>query len=46
MSRCSSGILSVADFVPDEDADGRYARRLVDLVASLFTPRSAPGVGA
>jgi arginase len=33
--------LSVADFVPDKDADGRYARRLVDLVASLFTPRPA-----
>jgi arginase len=29
--------LSVADFVPDKDADGRYARRLVQLVASLFT---------
>jgi arginase len=33
--------LSVADFVPDKDPDGRYARRLVDLVASLFTPLSA-----
>lgn len=33
--------LSVADFVPDKDADGEYARRLVDLVASLFTPRPA-----
>ena len=33
--------LSVADFVPDKDADGNYARRLVDLVASLFTPRPA-----
>ena len=33
--------LSVADFVPDKDPDGRYARRLVDLVASLFTPRLA-----
>ena len=33
--------LSVADFVPDKDADGRYARRLVDLVAGLFTPRPA-----
>lgn len=33
--------LSVADFVPDKDPDGRYARRLVDLVAGLFTPRSA-----
>jgi arginase len=33
--------LSVADFVPDKDPDGRYARRLVDLVASLFTPRPA-----
>jgi arginase len=29
--------LSVADFVPDKDPDGRYARRLVDLVAGLFT---------
>src|SRR5918997_1621889 len=26
--------LSVADFVPDKDPDGRYARRLVDLVAA------------
>jgi arginase family enzyme len=33
--------LSVADFVPDEDPDGRYARRLVDLVAGLFKPRPA-----
>jgi len=33
--------LSVADFVPDKDPDGRYARRLVDLVASLFAPRPA-----
>ena len=33
--------LSVADFVPDKDPDGRYARRLVDLVASLFTSRPA-----
>jgi arginase len=33
--------LSVADFVPDKDPDGRYARRLVDLVAGLFTPRPA-----
>jgi arginase len=33
--------LSVADFVPDKDADGSYARRLVDLVANLFTPRPA-----
>jgi arginase len=33
--------LSVADFVPDKDPDGRYARRLVDLVAGLLTPRSA-----
>jgi arginase len=33
--------LSVADFVPAKDPDGRYARRLVDLVAGLFTPRSA-----
>jgi arginase len=33
--------LSVADFVPDKDPDGRYARRLVDLVAGLFVPRPA-----
>jgi arginase len=33
--------LSVADFVPDKDPDGRYARRLVDLVANLFAPRLA-----
>ena len=33
--------LSVADFVPDKDPDGRYARRLVDLVAGLFAPRPA-----
>ena len=33
--------LSVADFVPDKDPDGRYARRLVDLVAGLVTPRPA-----
>ena len=33
--------LSVADFVPDKDPDGRYARRLVDLVAGLFAPRLA-----
>jgi arginase len=33
--------LSVADFVPDKDPDGRYARRLVDLVADLFAPRLA-----
>ena len=33
--------LSVADFVPDKDPDGRYARRLVDLVTGLFTPRPA-----
>jgi arginase len=33
--------LSVADFVPDKDADGKYARRLVDLVAGLFAPRPA-----
>jgi arginase family enzyme len=33
--------LWVADFVPDKDADGRYACRLVDLVAGLFTPRPA-----
>jgi arginase len=33
--------LSVADFVPDKDPDGRYARRLVDLVAGLFTPPPA-----
>jgi arginase len=30
--------LSVADFVPDKDPDGRYARHLVDLVAGLFAP--------
>src|SRR5918993_1568895 len=33
--------LSVADFVPDKDAEGKYAHRLVDLIASLFTPRLA-----
>ena len=33
--------LSVADFVPDKDADGTYARRLVDLVAGLFAPGPA-----
>jgi arginase len=33
--------LSVADFVPDKDPDGRYARRLVDLIAGLFTPPPA-----
>ena len=33
--------LSVADFVPDKDPDGRYARRLVDLVAGLSAPRPA-----
>jgi arginase len=33
--------LSVADFVPDKDLDGRYARRLVDLVAGLFALRPA-----
>jgi arginase len=33
--------LSVADFVPDKDPDGRYARRLVDLVAGLFALRPA-----
>ena len=33
--------LSVADFVPDKDPDGTYARCLVDLVADLFAPRSA-----
>jgi arginase len=33
--------LSVADFVPDKDADGRYARRLVELVADLLAPRPA-----
>jgi arginase len=33
--------LSVADFVPDKDPDGSYARRLVDLVAGLFAPRPA-----
>lgn len=39
-SRMLAGF-SVADFVPDEDADGRYAHRLVDLVASLLTPQPA-----
>jgi arginase len=29
--------LSVTDFVPDKDPDGGHARRLVDLVAGLFT---------
>jgi arginase len=33
--------LSIADFVPNKDPDGRYARHLVDLVAGLFTPRPA-----
>ena len=33
--------LSIADFVPDKDPEGRYARRLVDLVAGLFAPRPA-----
>jgi arginase len=33
--------LSVADFVPDKDPDGRYARHLVDLLAGLFAPRPA-----
>ena len=33
--------LSVADFVLAKAPDGRYARRLVDLVAGLFTPRPA-----
>ena len=33
--------LSVADFVPDKDPDGRYARRLVQLVAGLLAPRLA-----
>ena len=33
--------LSVADFVPDKDPDGRYARRLVELVAGLFASRPA-----
>lgn len=33
--------LSVADFVPDKDPGGAYARRLVDLVTELFTPPPA-----
>jgi arginase len=33
--------LSVADFVPEKDPDGRYAHHLVDLVAGLFTTRPA-----
>lgn len=33
--------ISVADFVPDKDPDGRYARRLVEFVVGLFTPRPA-----
>jgi arginase len=34
--------LSVADFVPDKDPDGRNARRLVELIAGLLaTPRSS-----
>ena len=33
--------LSVADFVPDKDPDGRYARRLVELIAGLFAPHPA-----
>src|SRR5215213_6448886 len=33
--------LSVADFVPDKDPNGRCARRLADLVAGLFAPRPA-----
>jgi arginase len=33
--------LSVADFVPDKDPDGRNARRLVELIAGLLSaPRS------
>jgi arginase len=31
--------LSVADFVPDKDPDGRYARRLVELIAGLLAPQ-------
>jgi arginase len=38
---CSLVGLSVADFVPDKDPDGSYARRLVDLVVGLFAPRPA-----
>jgi arginase family enzyme len=33
--------LSVADFVPDRDPDGRHARRLVELIADLFAPQPA-----
>jgi arginase family enzyme len=33
--------LSVADFVPDKDPGGRYARRLVELIAGLFAPHPA-----
>jgi hypothetical protein len=29
--------LSVADFVPDKDPDGKNTRRLVELVAGLLT---------
>jgi arginase len=31
--------LSVADFVPDKDPDGRYVRRLVELIAGLLAPQ-------
>lgn len=34
--------LSVADFVPDKDSDGRHARRLVDLLDSLLVRRTEP----
>ena len=30
---------SVADFVPDKDPDGRYVRRLVELIAGLLAPQ-------
>ncbi len=32
--------LSVADFVPDKDSDGRYARQLVEMLADLLEVRS------
>jgi arginase len=32
--------LSVADFVPDKDPDGRYARQLVEMLADLLEVRS------
>jgi arginase len=31
--------VSVADFVPDKDPDGRNARRLVELIAGLWSAR-------